>query len=808
MSSIFDDILQRAEKLHTEANIGYASELPTASHMLNGDGGDSAMILDTGLADIFRQSEEMWKQKKLTRNQTDGTSALSTLKTSKDVGQLSITALPSFSTPNKTAVDTRGHGYDESSLTGDFTSGPYDSFSNKEIERYVESSFERARLEAERSFLNQQILERNRTYTPMGSARQFSIHSFNQSSSAAGGDISRLTTDLPIELNPTNSQPLEYQQNVFAQKVDAALRRNCQVLIRDALVEAVNEINDKDVSDIWEKIFAICSKPLLEEETVREMRTSKKWAEHVVNQSTKYLQEHFKNHMEAVVENNLTIAKRGGVPGSLSLIDAYLNVKQFSYAAIEDGGFYGKHPTWMVLFFCLRLGDLSSAATVAKKLFNVSHCSTLVGVISNLVNTTNIDPDVKIKLSAEWRQGSAMCRDSFKKAIYGVFLGFDCPEVNTSIEDWLWARLIFCKLHAKELVNSFKQLQNTICVEFGEEYFVGKSSNCIFYFSALLLTGQIEQAINVLFGANMLCHAVHFGILAYQLKSLVLADRVSSEILTCDVHDGTMCQLNFARVILLYVKNFELTNVSFALNYCFFLNKFELDNSVDNKGGSNLFESCVSRIVYLSQETDQILGKLNSHGERLPGLIDKFASAFNIQDVISRVAADTNSSGDALQACKLYALADRPIDAIKIVCRQLSLCINAAGGEEVYKKTVELAQWVAEKYNSRVDLGKHNITTLFTLIDLHTFFRLHKSQKHDAAVRVIQQLRFIPLDPDEVQSYVHSFDMVPEEVRPILPDVSIALMKSVVSLHESEPVGSHERAVLKIMPSLSSYTVP
>jgi hypothetical protein len=34
------------------------------------------------------------------------------------------------------------------------------------------------------------------------------------------------------------------------------------------------------------------------------------------------------------------------------------------------------------------------------------------------------------------------------------------------------------------------------------------------------------------------------------------------------------------------------------------------------------------------------------------------------------------------------------------------------------------------------------------------------------AVRVIQKLSLIPLDPEEVQSYVTNFDMVPEEVNP------------------------------------------
>lgn len=81
--------------------------------------------------------------------------------------------------------------------------------------------------------------------------------------------------------------------------------------------------------------------------------------------------------------------------------------------------------------------------------------------------------------------------------------------------------------------------------------------------------------------------------------------------------------------------------------------------------GRNAFKSCVSRIVYLSQETDTILGRLNSHCEREHGLIDKFSNVFKPSEIISFVAGDTYASGEALklptlklEACKLYTLAD------------------------------------------------------------------------------------------------------------------------------------------------------
>lgn len=75
-------------------------------------------------------------------------------------------------------------------------------------------------------------------------------------------------------------------------------------------------------------------------------------------------------------------------------------------------------------------------------------------------------------------------------------------------------------------------------------------------------------------------------------------------------------------------------------------------------GGRNVFKSCVSRIVYLTGERDQILGKLNPQGERISGLIDKFSNSFSVSEIISYVAADTHHCGDTLEACKLYALAE------------------------------------------------------------------------------------------------------------------------------------------------------
>jgi hypothetical protein len=55
-----------------------------------------------------------------------------------------------------------------------------------------------------------------------------------------------------------------------------------------------------------------------------------------------------------------------------------------------------------------------------------------------------------------------------KKAVYGLFLGFDSPEANETIEDWLWARLFACK-YAPESGRALHQLQTTICAQHGKK---------------------------------------------------------------------------------------------------------------------------------------------------------------------------------------------------------------------------------------------------------------------------------------------------------------------------------------------------
>lgn len=203
-------------------------------------------------------------------------------------------------------------------------------------------------------------------------------------------------------------------------------------------------------------------------------------------------------------------------------------------------------------------------------------------------------------------------------------------------------------------MNSLKCLNLRIS---GEDYFLDEANggSSVIYFSALLLSGQIERAIEILHRSDMPVFATHLAILSYTLKLLVLTDKVSDPLFTSDPTDPTFCKFNFARIVILYVKRFEMINISYAINYCFFLNKLYLDTH-NNEDSTSLFEACVSRLVYVSNQADAILGKLSADGVRVRGLLDRFTD-INVTDVISRVALDTSLNGDNLTACSIYCLA-------------------------------------------------------------------------------------------------------------------------------------------------------
>lgn len=72
-----------------------------------------------------------------------------------------------------------------------------------------------------------------------------------------------------------------------------------------------------------------------------------------------------------------------------------------------------------------------------------------------------------MKLMAEWRHEASATRDVYKRGLYSVLLGQECPQLSSSIEDWLWFRLASARLNPNLTPEMFVELQKGISVTYG-----------------------------------------------------------------------------------------------------------------------------------------------------------------------------------------------------------------------------------------------------------------------------------------------------------------------------------------------------
>lgn len=113
-----------------------------------------------------------------------------------------------------------------------------------------------------------------------------------------------------------------------------------------------------------------------------------------------------------------------------------------------------------------------------------------------------------------------------------------------------------------------------------------------------------------------------------------------------------MRRLNLARLIMLYVKSFEITDPAEALQYFYFL------RNIRGHDGRKLFLVCVSDLAIECRDYDLLFGKIQDGGIRSQGLIDQFESIdVDPRKACEMVADELVRKGIFEDAIKLYDLA-------------------------------------------------------------------------------------------------------------------------------------------------------
>lgn len=111
-------------------------------------------------------------------------------------------------------------------------------------------------------------------------------------------------------------------------------------------------------------------------------------------------------------------------------------------------------------------------------------------------------------------------------------------------------------------------------------------------------------------------------------------------------------RINMARLVLLYVRKFEVTDPAEALQYFYFL------RNLADPTGRNLFLVCVSDLAIECRDYDLLFGKIQPSGVRSRGLIDQFESInIDAKKACEMVADELVKKGLFEDAIRMFDLA-------------------------------------------------------------------------------------------------------------------------------------------------------
>lgn len=197
---------------------------------------------------------------------------------------------------------------------------------------------------------------------------------------------------------------------------------------------------------MWEIIKYVIQTPSfpMSEDPIK-TRFSKTYVTALVKQGKKYLEDRYKTYMSNIINENLSQAIRGGVPGTYPLVRSFVGLRlQGDYIGLTDGTI-DERPLWPMVYYCLRSGDLNAAIYCLKR-NGSSEFDNLVGLLEAKLANSNADiSKYEDNLRYHYRRCVRNETDPFKRIIWAVLSCCDVTdehsEVARTADDYLWLKL-------------------------------------------------------------------------------------------------------------------------------------------------------------------------------------------------------------------------------------------------------------------------------------------------------------------------------------------------------------------------------
>lgn len=561
----------------------------------------------------------------------------------------------------------------------------------------------------------------------------------------------------------------------------------------EALKQVGLKTEDINVKDLWGLVEQIILNLPLQENNTRKLRQSKEFQTSLVTNAKMFLEDRYRGFIEKCVHDNLQQAHLGGVPGLYNYVQSYLKIKMLSTASGYEDGYVNGVPVWPLVYYCLRCGDVEATKQAAEALPpQYSEFKTYLKEYF-ATNERRLHPNNEAKLRVEYKRTVRSSPDPFKRIVYCIVGHCDStdphPDVAKKTEDYIWLKLNQIQFanadHMNQEGNTLQSLQKLLLEEYGESHFRAYDQPYL-YCRVLFLTGQFEAGLEFLSRLDHCrSHAVHIAIVLKMQKLLLTPDLIHAPLLSADTLDQPpLKRLNYARLITIYTRKFEVTDPREALEY------FYLLRHLDSPNGDNLFASCVSELALETREFETILGCINPDGSKKAGSVSKFE--LDVTNIIATVAKDAENKGQFEDAAMLYDLSDKHEKVLGLLSNLLCQLVSLANSPQSSRERIQtLSRSIAERYKTRGHNGSRmRSSTFYLLLDLMYYFDLYHEQQYDSSLDVMQKIKLIPLSVDEVDLKVSSFKQYSDEVRQCLPDVLLAVMNTLYEKYKRSKISS------------------
>ncbi|KAF5308812.1 hypothetical protein FQR65_LT06045 [Abscondita terminalis] len=616
-------------------------------------------------------------------------------------------------------------------------------------------------------------------------------------------------TSVFMEPRPTVSTQLGYEESVFVPKLLEYIKTGIQgVKVTNLLQEFENTVKifkDSKINDMWEIMSYMTQIPPLPlTDCPLATRYSKPVVKDLISQAKRYLEDRYKTYMSNIINQNLVEAKRGGVPGTYSLVRSYVGIRlKGDYLGLQ-GGMVDDRPIWPVVYYCLRCGDISAALYCLKKAG--SEAQDVINVLEARIKTPDSKEITKLELNlhSEYSSLTHNSTDPFQRIVYDILCCGNTTdehsEVAKTVDDYLWLKLSYLRMNGdRDDTEMFKNLQSTILEKYGEVFYNAMKQPHV-YFQVLALTGQFEAALEFLGRTSRYqIHSVHMSIALNEIHMLALPKlpnaplrmppnifavqkiikSVPVSIDPADPKPGR--RLNLSRLILMYVQKFELVAPKEAVLYYYML------RNVDNEK-LKMFVTCIIDLAMETKQYEMLFGKMQKSGLRSPGYLDQFMSnELKLDDLAEAVGRALIEKGLFEDAIDLFDVANNHEEVLQLFCTLLPQIVPAKPTEASLRQRLPIkVNEIADRYSrtgyncSAIKQSSFNI-----LKDLLTFFDQYHANLYQQALKTLENIDIVPLLPRDVESKVQAFERFNLEVSAIISDVVLAKINILFSEYQS-----------------------